>query len=122
MPISYHKKFAVTGVINTTTFDAGIQSTEAEPRNIKAINISVSAYQGNIVEVWVEREKLQEHYDYVLNTHEAAGAANAYKSTNKIIRISIDVELKVGDTMKVAVTCGGTATNIYGTYEYELRA
>jgi hypothetical protein len=121
MPITYHKRFTVTGVINTTTFDGGIQSTEAEPRNIKAINISVSAYQGNILEIWVEREKLQEHYDYVLNTHAAAGAADAYPSTNKMLRIPVDVELKIGDTMKVAITCGGTATNIFGSYEYELR-
>jgi len=118
--IIYYKQFAVTGVINTTTFDAGIESTEAEKKTIKAILISVSAYVNNVVEAWLERERIVEISDYVLNTHEAAGAANAYKSTVKMLRIPIEVALDVGKIFKVAVKSGGTASDIYGAYEYTI--
>jgi hypothetical protein len=118
--ITYYKHFAVTGVVNTTTFDAGIESTEAEKKTIKAILISVSAYQGNFLESWLEREKIVDLPDYVLNTHEAAGAANAYKSTVKMLRIPVELALDIGKKFMVAINCGATASDIFGAYEYEI--
>ena len=38
----YYQKFSITGVANTTTPDAGIQSTETEKRKIVGVHISVS--------------------------------------------------------------------------------
>jgi hypothetical protein len=119
---TYYKRFAITGVINTTTYDAGIECTEAEKVTVKAILISVSAYQGNIIEGWVEREKYAELYDYLLNTVLAAGAANAYASTNKLVRIPLEIELQLGQIFKVAVNAGAAAVNLFGAYEYELRS
>jgi hypothetical protein len=118
--LTYYKHFGVTGVINTTVLDGGIESTEAEKITVVALLISVSAYQGNLIEGWLEREKVVDIPDYCLNTHEAAGAANAYKSTVKMLRIPIDLLLDIGKTFKVAVNSGATANNIFGSYEYTI--
>jgi hypothetical protein len=120
MPPIYYKRFAVTGVINTTTPDTGIECTESEKIIVKALLISVSAYQGNIIEGWVEREKYVELYDYLLNTVLAAGAANAYASTNKLLRIPVEIKLQLGQIFRVAVNAGAAAVNLFGAYEYEL--
>jgi hypothetical protein len=120
MPVTYYKHFGVTGVINTTVYDGGIESTEAEKITVKALLISISAYQGNLVEGWLEREKIVDIPDYCLNTHEAAGAANAYKSTVKMLRIPVELALDIGKIFKVAINSGGTANNIFGAYEYEI--
>jgi hypothetical protein len=118
--LTYYKHFGVTGVINTTVLDGGIESTESEKVTIKAILISVSAYQGNLIEGWVEREKIVDLPDYLLNTHEAAGAANAYKSTVKMLRIPVDIVLDIGKIFKIGVNSGAIANNIFGSYEYEI--
>jgi hypothetical protein len=120
--LTYYKHFAVTGVINTTVYDGGIESTESEKITVNAILISVSAYQGNLIEGWIEREKIVDVSDYLLNTHQAAGAANAYKSTVKMLRIPVDAALDIGKIFKIAVNSGATASDIFGAYEYTIGA
>lgn len=116
----YHKEFTVTGSANVTTFDAGLESTEAEKKKIVSVIINVSGYAGNVIEGWIDREKILGIYDYVINTEANDGDTNTPYSTNKILELEVDHELIVGQTFKIAIKCGGTAKNIQGAYKYEL--
>jgi len=119
MAKQYTKSFSITGSANTTIFDTGLTSTEEEKRKLVGVIVSLSAQIGNIIEGWLEREKVVDLYDYVLNTHEASGT-NMYKSVNKELIIPIDMEIPVGQTFKMAVKSGATAINLFGSYIYEL--
>lgn len=113
----FYKGFAVTGVANTTTFDSGLISTVDEPKKIRAIIISVSKWRNNILEGWIETNRILEIRDFVLNTSDDIGGAPA--STNKLLRIPVDEDIKPGSIFKIAINCGSTATDIVGAYEYE---
>lgn len=116
----YYQPFAVTGVENKTKWDAGLTSSEGEKKKIIAILVNVSAYAGNEVRWNIDREKIGGIPDYLLDTEADLGAANFPYSTTKISRIEIDVELPVGKTFMVAIECGGTPSNLRGTYEFEI--
>lgn len=116
----YYKAFNVTGVPNKTEFDDGLVSTVDEPKRIRAVIISVSQWRTNILEGWIETNRILEINDMVLNTQEEYGGANAYPSTMKLLRIPIEENIKPGMIFKIAINCGTNASNIYGAYEYEL--
>lgn len=109
-----YKSFSVTGVANVTTFDSGLISSIDEPKKINAVLISVSKWRSNILEGWIETNRILEINDFVLYTSELEGCGAA------IIRIPIDTVIKPGMIFKIAINCGATATNIRGAYEYEL--
>lgn len=119
MPEKLYQAYAVTGSANTTVYDSGITSTETEKKRVLSVLINVSNYAGNLVQGWLEREKKVDVYDYVLNTDNATGT-NAYRSTSKIIEIPLELDVPVGQTFKMAIKSGGTATNIQGAYKYEI--
>lgn len=114
----YYKAFSVTGENNKTILDSGLASTLEEPKTIKAVLINVSAYQGNIIEGWIETNRILEIVDKVLNTELIAGAANPYASTTKIVRIPIEEPIKAGMIFKIGINSGATKTDINGAYEY----
>jgi hypothetical protein len=122
MDKKYYQEFAATGVIASTVFDStGLTSPEGEKRLLTAILISVSTVQGNLLEAWLEREKLLSIYDNVLHTDLSAGATG-YASTTRIIRIEMNHEIPIGNVLKVAIKSGAVANNIHGAYEYEIVA
>jgi len=120
MPEVFRKLFDVTGVANDVVYDVGIESTEAEPKHIVAIELTVSAYVGNVVQIWVEREKKQEVPDVLLDTWASTGTTNTQYSTYKINRLDVDFDLPVGERLKVGLLCGATATKVRGCYVYNL--
>jgi hypothetical protein len=114
------KAFSITGVANTTTFATDyLESTEAEKKHCDSIILNLSGQVGNTIQVWLDREKLFEVYDYSLDTAEASGT-NAYKSVQKLLQILVDQDIPLGALLKVAISCGGTAKNVYGTFVYHL--
>ncbi|MBA7575481.1 hypothetical protein ES708_17311 [subsurface metagenome] len=110
----FYKSFAVTGFVNVTTFDDGLISSIEEPKKIRAILISVSKYRGNILEGWIETNRILEIYDFVLNTYDYSAQPSSF------IRIPIDEVIKPGMIFKIAINCGSIQSNIHGAYEYEL--
>ena len=100
----------IVGTSNTTVFGTGLTSTEAEPKKLKNLILTVSARAGNRVEGWYEREKRLDIIDRNLPLP---------TETHRVI-IPIDFDIAIGKTWKVAINSGGTATDIYVTYEYEL--
>lgn len=119
MSTKYRKKFDITGVINVTTPDEGIVSSEAEPKRITAVVMNVSGYADNVIEFWRETEKLSEIYDKLVCTEASSGSTNVQYDTAKEQRFEVDLELPIGETFLVAMLCGGTAKNVHGFYEYE---
>jgi len=120
MPEVFRKLFDVTGVANDVVYDVGIESTEAEPKHIVGIELSVSGDVGNVVQVWVERDKKQEVPDVLLDTWGTTGSTNVQYSTHKINKLDVDFDLPVGERLRVALLCGATATKVRGCYVYNL--
>lgn len=116
----YYKDFSVDGVANTETLDDGLTSTEAEPKRILSVYISVSGYQNNVIVGRIEREDILKIRDYVLDTYASTGSTNTQYSTTKLNEIKIEHDIPVGRTFKIGILCGGTATNIRGCYKYEI--
>lgn len=114
-----HQRFAVTGVANVLTLDAGLESTKARIRTIKNVLVSVSDYKDNIVEVWVESDMEHEVPDYNFDTWTNDGDTNTPYSTSKILRLPIDRKLEIGEKLQIGIRCGANATNLRGSYEYE---
>lgn len=119
MAKQYYQLASVTGVINTTVYDTGLESTEEQVKKCTGIVVNMSTHIGNTIEVWLERERIAQIPDFCLDTREAAGGANAYKSATKMGFIRLDVEIPYGQTLKVAVASGATANDLSGAYQYE---
>jgi len=115
----YYQGYNRTGTINTTELDAGLVSTDTEPKTIKEILINVSAYEGNVVEGWIGNKRVLEVYDNVFDTIEDLGAANFPYSTSKIGKLEINLTIPVGQIFKIGIRCGGTASDIVGAYAWE---
>lgn len=120
MPNIKREALSVTGVANTTTEYLVVESTEEEPKVIHAIHVNVSAQVGNRVEIWQEREKVADLYDYLLDTREASGT-NQYKSIKKMQRIDLDIDLPIGEKIKIMMVSGSTATDLHGWVEYTIK-
>lgn len=114
----YYQGFHVVGVINTSTLDAGLFSTAAEPKHIDAVLVDVSAYNGNIIEGWIGNERVMAVPDYIFSTRLAFGAANAYASTAKVTRLPINLDIPAGQVFKIGVNAGAAADALDGSYEY----
>ncbi len=112
----YYQSFDVQGVVNVPTYDAGLVSLVQEPRHINAILITQDAATDNLIECWIGNERVLEIPDYLLDTIEEATVAGL--STTKINRIPVDMDIPPGQIFRAAIRCGGTASRIYGAYEY----
>ena len=108
--MKFYESERIVGVANSTVYGNGLTSTEAEVKRINRVWIITSARQGNFAEFWIENERIANIHDDILPLN------------NESFRIEfpIDVELPIGKTLKPALRCGGTATNITVIYEYEI--
>ena len=120
MAQKYYQAITITGAANDEKYDTGITSTEKEKRTVTAILLNVTKHVGNLINVRVEREKIAEIYDYIVDTSESTGGANTQKAVAKIARIELGHALDTDRTMKVSIKCGATAANVFGAYEYEI--
>lgn len=118
--MDYFKYFSKLGVINTTTYADGITSSQEAPVRLKSVMINISTHSGDKIQGWLEREKVFEFPDYLIDTQQLAGADTPPLSLNKINEIPVAVDMPVGTTFKVAIECGGVAATIYGAYRYEI--
>ena len=117
----WHKEIRITGIANSTIFDDGLESTEKEPKTLISILVQISGYADNDVEGWLEKTKVFDLPDYLLDTDANTGSANQQYSAMRINEIPVQVELAVGERFKIALRCGATAKNIKGAYIYEIK-
>jgi hypothetical protein len=115
----FYKSFRINGEANKTIFDDGLVSTVEEPKRIRAIIISVSTYNDNDIEGWIETTRILSIPDTCFATHDSTAAATYYRPTEKLLRIPIEEDLKPGLTFKIAIKCGALTTDIDASYEYE---
>lgn len=113
----YYKEFHITGVINVTTYDGGLMSPVENPVHVNAVILNSSATEGNYIEAWIGTKKVLEVVDYCCDTQEEAAAFTGL-SVVKIGRLPVDLDIPAGQAFKIAIRCGGTASNLFGSYEY----
>jgi len=118
--MDYFKYFKVTGENSKTVYDDGLTSSAEAPKRLKSIMINVAAREGNKIQGWLEREKVFELPDYLIDTQEAASAGTPPLSMNALNEIPVGVDMPVGTTFKVAIESGATASDLYGAYRYEI--
>lgn len=101
----------ITGVSNTVVYGSGLSSTEAEPKRVLNVMVVVSARNGNMVEGWIERERILQVYDLLF----------PLQTDTFRLNLPIELEIPIGKTFNFAVRSGATATTLYVTYEYEVK-
>lgn len=114
--------FRITGVADTTTFDTGLKSTEVEKKRLISIHIQMDIYAAtddNQVEGWHERAKVFELPEKMFPT-EIYSATISTTAGEKMPSVPVDLDIPIGDTFKVAMSCAATATDVRGAYEYEI--
>ncbi len=115
-----YQAFTISGVANKQTFDAGIESNQAETKKLIALLVHVSGYAANFIQLYKGSEKIADVYDYHFDTLADLGAANFPQSTGKLQRIDLEIDLPLGQRIKACLECGATIKNLFGCYIYEV--
>jgi len=118
--VIYFQKFTITGVADTVTPDTGLSSSKENPKRLLSVLVRISAYKDNDIQGWLEREKIFEMSDYLIDTGEIFTANYNGKSFNRLNEIEVGHDLPVGSTFTVALKCGSTANDLRGAYRYEI--
>jgi hypothetical protein len=118
----FHQDFLITGVANDTVYDSGLEGTKKEPKHLISCLVQVSEYQNNHVEGWIEKTRIFDIKDKLIDTDSDSGGTNMQRSAQRINEIPVDVELGPGEIFKAAVRSGATPINLIGAYVYELKA
>ena len=112
--------FRVTGVANSIIYDSGLKSTEAEKKRLLSVNVLVNNYKDNDIQGWHERAKVFDIPDRLLDMEDEGMSLNRAKPGARINEIEVGLEVPVGETFKVAISCGAAVSNLHGFYKYEL--
>lgn len=120
--MEYFKYFTKDCDASKTTFADGLTSSAEAPKRLKSVMINIDLHSGDKVQGWLEREKVFELPDYLIDTQELTGADTHPKSMNKLNEIPVGVDMPVGTTFTVALECGGVGATICGAYRYEIIA
>lgn len=112
--------FHVAGVTNSIAYDDGLKSTETEKKVLHSIRLVLDEVADNQVQVYHERTKLHDFPDRLIDVENSTGAINLAKPGARINDIEVEFPIPVGESVKVAMKCGATATDAYGVYVYEI--
>lgn len=115
-----HEGIRITGEVNKTIYDTGLESTEKQPKRLISILAQVNAYKGNNLEGWIEKTRIFNIPDELIDTTESEATTLMPKSAQRINEIPVEIDLSVGEVFKAAIRCGATATNFIGAYVYEI--
>lgn len=118
--MEYYKYFKITGVASKTVYDAGVTSSQEAPKRLISVLVNIAAREGNKVQGWLEREKVHEVPDHLIDTQELTGADTFPLSMNALNEIPIGVDMPVGTTFKEALESGAATSDLYGAYRYEI--
>lgn len=99
----------INGVANEKTFGNGIMSNEVSHKRLKKLILITSSRAGNIIEFYLEQEKVFEATDTIANV----------SADNPKQEYELDIEIPVGQKIVPALSCGGTATDLTVVYQYE---
>lgn len=110
----------ITGVANTITYDTGLQSTQAEKKQLLSVSVLVNNYKDNQLQGYHERAKVFDIPDRLLDMEDNGLSLNRAKPGARINEIEVGLPIPVGETFKLAIKCGADVSDVYGTYNYEL--
>lgn len=113
--------FHIVGVANKITPDKGITSTAAEPKTIKSVSLLVTGYADNEIHGIHEKATPIKIPDRLIDVEVDAYNENEAKPGARISEIEVGLELPEGETFKMAIQCGATVKDVWGTYNYEIR-
>lgn len=116
----YFKVFRITGVNNKVVYDDGIDSSKENPIRLLSVMVQVDDYQDNDIQGWLQREKVFEVPDSLLDTVGRESDNHKNKSFNRLNEIEVGCDVPVGATFKVAVSSGATKCDLIGAYRYEI--
>ena len=117
---TFRQKISITGVANTITYDDGLKSTEAEPKRLIEVELVVDEVIDNDVQGYHERQKVFDVPDRLIDVETSTGSINTAKPGARLSAIDVNLDIPVGETFKLAIKCGATATDIKGCYVYEI--
>lgn len=118
--MDYFKYFKVTGKNSATVYDDGVTSSKEAPKRLKSVMINVVARENNRIQGWLEREKVFDLPDALIDTQEESTATQNALSMNALNEIPVGVDMPAGTTFKVAIESGATKSDLYGAYRYEI--
>jgi len=117
-----YENLSITGVANSETeASQTLQTTQAEPKKLVGLMLTVSDYQGNSIIVYKDQTKIATIYDYLIDTFGNDGDTSTPYSTNKEKYIEFDEDLELGDEVTVALNCGANNTNLFGAFVYKTK-
>ena len=116
----YFKKINITGTANTTVYDEGLESSKENPTRLLSVIAQIGSYMGNDIQGWLEREKIFELEDYLIDTTQEGTATKHAKSFNRLNEIEVGHDIPVGSTFKVALKSGASPDTFRGAYRYEI--
>lgn len=112
-----YEEVSVSGVINSRTLENGVTSTQEQPKHIESVTVTeVTGTPNNdaILEFWVETERVCE----MAIVHTLLDAASSDRNWKPEIELNLD--LPVGQTLKVGHVSGGTASDVRFNIKYSL--
>jgi len=118
----FFQSFRVTGAANAITYDAGLKSTESEPKKLISVLLQLAAWAGtddNDIQGYHERAKVFDIPEKLFPQLEAATTAGA-AGKGGYVEIPVDLDIPVGEIFKVAIKCAATGNTVHGAYKYEL--
>lgn len=120
--MKYFQLFSFDGGANQIKYDDGLKSTETEKKRLIAIHVELEKYAGNeacSIQGWHERAKIFEFPEKLFAT-ELKTAITMSAAGDKMRSIPVDLDIPVGETFKIAISCAAIAIAIRGVYEYEI--
>lgn len=120
--MKYFQSFRITGVANTITYDAGLKSTEAEPKRLIAVHAQMDLHAGtddNEFQGYHERSKVFE-FPHKMIPDQLTADTTMDAALPRFLTIPVDIDLPAGETFKAAIKCAATLAKVRGVYEYEI--
>jgi len=115
-----YEGFTMLSLASKQKFHAGIESNQAEPKKLIGLLVCVSAYVANRIQLYLDNEKLADVYDYHFDSYEVSAATVMSRSTTKLSRIDLEIDIPLGQRVQACVQSGVTPSTLYGCYIYEV--
>ena len=118
------QSFRVTGIANTTVYDSGLKSTDAEKKKLIQVHLQMNAQAAtddNDIQGYHERAKVFDVPEKFIPTQLVTNTTLVQPGDVSRV-IPVDLDIPAGETFKVAIKCAATLEILRGIYEYEITA
>ena len=120
--MTLRQKFSIVASTNGVYYDdlGGLKSSEAEKKRLLSIWLVLSAVADNDIQGYLERAKIFDIPDRLIDVEDATGTINLSKPGARINEIEVALEIPAGEAFKIAAKTGATGATLKGCYNYEL--